>query len=426
MRFAVLRLIASRELRDLLRDRRSVLLIIVMPLVLYPFFGLAGIVLAKTTAEQETIVGLVGENFLPESPRLLDENGFAGGLVGDDDAEVGIGPVRIVKLTESPETALAEKRVDVILRIPDQFATLALERKKPKIVVEHREGDEKSKLASRRLTGILRNWESKLREARFESANLPKDFDQVFTLVDPISSKPKLKRAADEIRDSLSRALPFILMMWLITGAIQPAVDITAGEKERGTMETLLISPAERSEIVAGKFVAVTIYSFGAMVWNAIWLALACIVGELFIGYNIVNKSGLIGCVVLGFPLAMLFSAICLALGIFARSTKEGQYYLMPLILIMMPLAFWSMMPGKELDLANALIPVTGALLLQQKLLSVSGEIPWFMFVPVLGSLAIYVVLALVLAVRQFQRESVLFREIGPERNGRLSRLLRP
>ncbi len=422
MRFSVLRLIAMRELRDLLRDRRSVLLILLMPLILYPFFGLAGIVLAKTTAEQKTVVGLVGGEHLPESPALLDGEGFVDGLLGDD-VEAGIGPVRVVKLTEGADAALAEKRVDVLLKVPENFAALAVERKKPTLTIEHRDGDDKSKLASRRLTGTVRNWEAKLRERRFEAANLPKDFDQVFKLVDPVSSKPKLKRAADEIRDSLSRVLPFILMMWLITGAIQPAVDVTAGEKERGTMETLLISPAERGEIVYGKFFAVTVYSFAAMVWNAIWLAVACIVGELFIGYAIVNKSGLIGCVVLGFPLAMLFSAVCLALGVFARSTKEGQYYLMPLILLMMPLAFLSMVPGKELDAGNALIPITGAMLLQQKLLSVSGGVPWEMFAPVLGSLLVYVVLALWLAVRQFKREDVLFREVGTEKGGRLGRL---
>lgn len=423
MRTKVLKLIAAREFRDLLRDRRSVLLILIMPLILYPFFGLAGIVLAKTTAEQQTIVGLVGKEYLPETPELFQDDQFSDGLAGDD-PEAGVGPVRIVILSDDPATALKDKRVDVVLTIPEGFMTLIAERKKPQVKIEHRDGDDKSKLASRRLSAILRNWEIRLREKRFEEAKLPKDFDQVFELVDPITSKPKMKRAADEIRDSLSRVLPFILMMWLITGAIQPAVDLTAGEKERGTMETLLISPAERSEIVYGKFFAVTIYSFAAMIWNALWLAIACIVGELFIGYTIVNKSGLIGCIVLGLPMAMLFSAVCLALGVFARSTKEGQYYLMPLILLMMPLAFWSMMPGKELDMGSALIPVTGAMLLQQKLLSVSDEsIPWLMFIPVLAALTFYVILALGLAVRQFKREEVLFREVGSAKGGKLSRL---
>ena len=108
----------------------------------------------------------------------------------------------------------------------------------------------------------------------------------------------------------------------------------------------------------------------------------------------------------------MLFSADCLALGVFAKSTKEGQYYLVPLFLVVMPLAFASMMPGTELTVGRALIPITGAMLLQQKLLSVTPDpVPWDMIPVVLGSLAVWIGLALWAAVRQFHRESVLFRE---------------
>jgi sodium transport system permease protein len=423
MRLSVLRLIAARELRDLLRDRRSVLLIALMPLILYPLFGLAGVLFATTAAAQRTVVGIVGVNHLPEEPKLVTDGTFADGLVGED-PDGAFGPIVARPLDEDPAVALREKRVDAVLTVPDGFAAAIAGPAKPKLAIEHREGDEKSKLASRRLRTIVRNWEAKLREERFRRANLPKDFDRVFELVDPISSKPKEKQAADEVRDMLSRVLPFILMMWLATGAIQPAVDLTAGEKERGTMETLLISPAERTEIVAGKFFAVTIYSFAAMAWNAVWLAAACAAGEAAIGYTIVNKVGLIGCVALGFPLAMLFSAVCLALGVFARSTKEGQYYLMPLILLLMPLAFWSLMPGQELTPGNALVPVTGAMMLQQKWLAVANEpVDAATYALVLAALAVYVALALALAVVQFRREGVLFRELGPEKGGRLAKL---
>ena len=117
----------------------------------------------------------------------------------------------------------------------------------------------------------------------------------------------------------------------------------------------------------------------------------------------------------LGLPLAAFFSAVSLALGVFARSTKEGQYYLMPLFLVTMPLAFWSMVPGAELTPATSLVPVTGAMLLQQRLCryrrtrcrgSTSRRCS--------GSLAVWVVLAVVLAAWQFRREGVLFRETAP------------
>jgi sodium transport system permease protein len=162
------------------------------------------------------------------------------------------------------------------------------------------------------------------------------------------------------------------------------------------------------------------------VVWNVAWLAGGALVLEALLGFPILNLPGLVGCLVLGIPLAMLFSAVCLALGVFARSTKEGQYYLMPLILLTMPLAFWGMMPGAELTPGKALVPVTGAMLLQQKLLAVTGDpVPWEYLPPVVGGLFVWVLLALWLAVRQFKNEAVLFRETGPEKVGLLARFFR-
>jgi sodium transport system permease protein len=211
--------------------------------------------------------------------------------------------------------------------------------------------------------------------------------------------------------------------MWLVAGCIQPAVDLTAGEKERGTMETLLISPAERSEIVLGKFFAVTFFGFSSVIWNVVCLTVAALIAQGLIGQPIVNLPGMLGCVVLGVPIAMLFSAVSLALGVFARSTKEGQYYLIPLMLISLPLAFWSFIPTTELTPVTAVVPVTGGMLFQQKLLAVSGEpVPWEMFPLVLGAQLVYVGLALAAAWCQFRREAVLFREMGPTKTRGLFR----
>jgi|SRR5579883_2898255 len=431
MRWSVVRLITFRETRDLLRDRRTVLLILVLPAVLYPFFGLAAFLFAKTITEQQTVVGVVRGDQLPAGtarpggeppypPLLVD-----GRLVEPaDEPETDYGPIRVEPLTRDPDEALRERAVDVALVVPDGFAADLEAGRKPTLKVMDRDGDERSKLAARRLTEIVRRWREKVREVKFTRAGLPKDFDAVFVLEDPQSKKPRAKKAADEIRDSFARVFPFILMMWLIAGAIQPAVDLTAGEKERGTMETLLISPAERTEVVAGKFLATTAFAFASVVWNVVWLTAGALGIQAVLGFPVLNLPGLIGCVALGVPLAMLFSAVCLALGVFARSTKEGQYYLMPLILFAMPLAFWSMMPGAELSPGKALIPVTGAMLLQQKFLAVTGDpVPWEYLGPVVGGLFVWVLLALWLAVRQFKNEAVLFRETGPEKVGLLARL---
>jgi len=191
-------------------------------------------------------------------------------------------------------------------------------------------------------------------------------------------------------------------------------------------METLLISPAERSEIVLGKFLATTTFAFASVIWNVLWLMGGALLLEGLFGKPIVNLPGLLACVVLGLPLAMLFSAVCIALGVLARSTKEGQYYLMPLMLITMPLALLSMMPSTELNATTCWIPVTGAMLLQQRMLSVTpGPTPWEYFPPVLFSLAVWIAIALVLAIRQFKREDVLFREAGTKPRGFLRSLFK-
>jgi sodium transport system permease protein len=423
MRWSVVRLIAGKESRDLLRDRRSVILTVLMPIVLYPLFGLTAWGFASSLLGQPTVIGVVGirnlaipEGQQPPLPPLLDPTNsrFA---AGGGDGEREVNPLVVQPMDGEAAELLKSKAADAVVVVPEGFGA-ALERgEKPQLETLSRDGDDKSKLASKRLNDALRAWEGQLRKVRFERAKLPADFEKQFSILDPQTQRPPEKKAADELRDLFARIFPFILTMWIVAGATQPAVDLTAGEKERGTMETLLISPANRSEIVLGKFFAVTLFSFGAAAWNAVWLTASGIALERILGFPILNLPGMLGCIALNVPTAMLFAAVSVAFGVFARSTKEGQYYLIPMMLLVMPLAFSSMMPGTELTPGTCFIPVTGSLLLQQRMLSVTGEpIPWNYFLPVFGSLALYVGLGLALAVWQFNRESVLFRETGPTR----------
>src|SRR5271155_1958171 len=98
--------------------------------------------------------------------------------------------------------------------------------------------------------GIINRWQRKLKEVRFARHGLRADFDEPISVYDPQEAKEVVHKTADELRDTLVKFFPFLLVMWTMAGALHPAIDLTAGEKERGTMETLLISPAERREIV--------------------------------------------------------------------------------------------------------------------------------------------------------------------------------
>lgn len=426
MRLSVVRLITRKETLDLLRDRRTVTLIFLAPMLLYPLFGIAAWAFASELVGKPPVIGVVNADaaVMPKGevpfPPLFNEAGdkFADGLVR---ADAPVQPTVVYLPPETdPDEAFKSKKAHAILIVPPNFAADLEAGKRPQLKLIELEGSDKSKVALRAASGAVEKWQEKARAVRFQRDGKPADYDKLVSVDDP-SKKPKSQQAAQELRDTFARTFPLMLVMWLVAGSIQPAVDLTAGEKERGTMETLLISPAERGEIVLGKFFAVTFFGFSSVVWNVICLTVAAVVGEQLLGLPIVNLPGMVGCLVLGVPIAMLFSAVSLALGVFARSTKEGQYYLVPLMLVTMPLAFWSFLPTTELTPLTAVIPITGGMLLQQKLLAVNGDgVAWWYFPLVLGSLAVYVAAALGVAWWQFTRESVLFREIGGAKAGGL------
>jgi sodium transport system permease protein len=434
MRLSVVKLITAKEIRDLVRDRRTVMLIFVLPLCLFPLFGLTGWVFARAALGQETAIGVIGlDNLTVPSPfpSFLTDDGK--GLRDHsppqgDEQPSDQTPVTVSAVNGDPDELLASKRVDAVLVVPPNFAADMAAGKQPTVTVHIREGEDKSKQTGKRLVAAVREWAGELRKVRFERKGLPRDFDVTLKIDEPQAKKRTEEKIATELRDQFAKVFPLMLVLWMVAGAVQPAVDLTAGEKERGTMETLLISPAERSEIVYGKFFAVTVFGFASVVWNVVCLTASAVVLQTILGFPIVNFFGLAVCVAFGLPIAMMFSAVAIALGVFARSTKEGQYYLIPLMLMTMPLAFYALMPGIELTPGTALIPVTGAMLFQQKVLAVTGEPPpWGLLPVVLGALFVYVGIALAAASWQFRRESVLFRETGPAKSagGLLAKLFK-
>ncbi|MDY3555091.1 ABC transporter permease subunit [Gemmata sp. JC717] len=465
MRWPVVRLIAGREVRDQLRDRRTLFLILGLPVLMYPLFVGVGILFVTALKEKKLVVGVVGPGHAPAAePDLTPVLGGPGAaaqelraypaLFGPDgqfaprytgtalvSAPMVVEPLPAGTDDEYREL-LAQRRVDAIVVLdsdlparlaryerpelevpvvvgafPVATTTVPLDRgARPAVRVLGRDGEENSKLAVQRVTGVLEHWSNDLKAARFARLGLPGDIDHPIEIRDPQSEKTSEKKIADDLRDMLVKVIPFLLVMWMLTGAIYPAIDMTAGEKERGTMETLLISPAERTEIVAGKFLATTCFSFGTALWNVALMLVAVAAAPLLapglFGHGLISLAGLAACLLAAIPLALLFAALALSLGVFARSTKEGNYYMVPLFFVVLPLAYWSMTPGIELSEFTRWVPVANALLFQQRLLAVRTDaFPWGHVPVVFGVLAACVLTGLFAAVRQFHREGVLFRE---------------
>lgn len=444
MRWPVVRLIAFREARDQLRDRRTMFLILGLPLLMYPLFVGVGTLFVAMLQGKKLVVGVVGVEHLPKQgidpvpllggpagvharmkayPPLIANDKFIE-RGGSDDPESAQGGVLVYKPVDmEDESLLTSRQVDALVIIEPDLSEKLERGERPVIRILGRDGEENSKLAVRRITDVLRKWVGEVKSARFARRGLPTDFDSPVEIKDPQSTKSSEKRVADELRDVLVKVIPLLLVMWVLTGAIYPAIDMTAGEKERGTMETLLISPAERTEIVAGKFLAVTFLGFGTAVWNIALMVGAVAIAQLFIKSPLLSLGGLAACVLASLPMAMLFAAGCLTLGVFARSTKEGNYYMVPMFFVVLPLAYWSMAPGIELDARMSWVPITNALLLQQRLMAVRTDpFPWQHVPAVAVSLIVLISLGLWAAIRQFNREAVLFREA--EQGGRKKRSL--
>lgn len=427
----VVTLIARREIRDLLRDRRTLMIVLLLPALLYPAFILVGLGFAVSLMDQKTIIGIQGADKLPKTithlesfvvsglyqaeadrrlddPALLDGGNFRLRYIS---RKAGQSILQVVLLDENPDEALKSRKVDAAVVFPPDTMQLIAAGKRPEIRVLGREGDETSKLAVKRVEDVLASWADDVRMVRFARRGLPIDFDEPVKIITPDAGKSTEGKTADELRDVLIKFLPFLLVMWTMAGAVHPAIDLTAGEKERGTMETLLVCPASRGAIVTGKFIAVFVFSYGSALWNLLWMASGAVIMGTFLAGPIISLGGIAWAVLLAIPLAALFSSLSIGLGAFARSTKEGQYYLLPIMLCTLPLSLYAMTPGIKLTPTLSAIPISGLSMILQNLLSVSGEpvspLSWLLGI---GSLLSCVCLGLAWASWQFRRESVLFR----------------
>src|SRR5262249_21701046 len=134
-------------------------------------------------------------------------------------------------------------------------------------------GDDASIQALSRLHLLVQRWKKNFKETYLTRQGLPPDFDEPFAVYDPYAAHAAAE-GSDAMLKLMMRIFPFMPVMWSLAGALYPAVDVCAGEKERGTMETLLISPAGREEIVWGKFLTIWVFSAATALLNLLSMAL--------------------------------------------------------------------------------------------------------------------------------------------------------
>ena len=206
---------------------------------------------------------------------------------------------------------------------------------------------------------------------------------------------------------SLAGILPLILILMTITGAVYPAIDLTAGERERGTMEAMIATPAPRFLLLLSKYVAVVTVAVLTALANllACWITLSIGgLGRALLGERGLSLLAIAQILPLLVIFAAFFSAILLAMCSFARSFKEAQAYLIPVMLVSLAPALLTLMPNIEFSTLLGIVPLVNILLLSRDIMTGSPQaLPAFAAV---FSTLLYAAAALVVASRLFGAES--------------------
>lgn len=397
-----------KELRDALRDRRTLISTIIIPTVVMPgmMFGMIRLgakIDAANRQETPTVMVVGGE----DSPGVL--------------AALRQSPkFKIVATTDDYKQRIVDKKLRAAVGIPAGFEAKLAQHDAEQVTIYHYQGEAKSRLGVDALEAFFNELRERHVAAALAEKSLPKTFAKPFELKRQNVAPP------EKVGGNLFGGLvPYVIILLCFTGAMYPAMDLTAGEKERGTMETLLCSPAARTEIVFGKFLLVLTGSLSAMCFSLISMGVtATLSGFAMLSGgrgaavtaqgagrmpNIaIDPNGLFGVLAMVLPVAVLFSAVQLTVALFARSTKEAQSYLGPMIFLVIVPAVIGMMPGIDLNARLALVPLLNLSLVCREMLS--GVWHWPYIALIFSSSCVYAAVALALAVKMFQRESVMFR----------------
>lgn len=374
------------------------MMMVVMPLVVMPLLITVVVKIQQTQMEKaeakRLMIAFVGKDYAPELYwrfetdarfTLLEEWEHDSLVSKTQSGQLDGG---VVVTGEFPERIAGDRQgtIQIVYKAADAFGT-----------------------AERRLSEVIEAYDSTLVAGRIERLNLDRDlFDAIaIEKLDVASAKEKIGKLAGGY-------LPYLFIIFGFMGAMYPGIDLGAGEKERGTLETLLSSPARRLEIVLGKFSVVMLTGVATALIAMAGLYVAVrrfpeIPPEIFDAImDMLGPRMILMVLTLLIPIAAFFAAVILSLSIFARSFKEAQSIITPLNIAIIFPALVGTLPGIELDAVTALIPILNVSLATKDMLA--GSINPVYLVEVYLSLFVIAALSIWGCVRWFNREETIFR----------------
>lgn len=392
------RLLFSKELLGAVRDRRTLILTVVFPLIFYPLIL--------------SVMGRIGEmervrlETLTPAVLVVEQS-------GDPVFEAALAGSRGFFWMDQPsvDDALAELREDranllMVVEKEGGGEGVGLE-----ITLYYDQSDQFAYVAAEQVRGFLETYLKRVVSDKLEDLGL--DYD---ALTPPMRVRTVDVATGESLgRMILSRLLPYFMVLAILTGAMGLGAEITAGEKERSTIATLLVSQLSRTEIVLGKFLTVLTVSLVSSLLSAVGL----LIGVRFFGGGLapigagaaVFRLDLVAfgwMLVVLVPLAVILSALVIIVGSYARSQKEASTYLLPIYMAIVLVGMVSMTGGMGFDGAQYLIPIANALYALQGI--ILGSASFQSLVYTLAANVFAGGLLIAAAVQVFKREAVLFR----------------
>ena len=392
-----------KEMKDILRDRKTLLLMIVLPIVVVPLLLslLIGFVMKKEKEARTEVLEYVvfGGEFAPELAKTFEAaKGFKKVALGSPDELV---------------SAIREDRIDFGLVIPEQAAAQLSGQEQATIGFHFDNASMGSKVEDR-VEDLVEEFNNELTAARLAKLGVPQGEKQESLLVPVRLGKQGTGKIREVIGDRIGGMVPYFFIAFCFMGVVYPAIHLGAGEKERGTLETLLLAPIPRHQIVLGKFLAVFSGGIIAVLLNlaslGTWLAIKA--GELrgIIG-TLIGSIDLLDLVLLALmliPVAAMFAALLLSVSIFARNSAEASTLISPFGIVLIVPAALAMLPGVELNWFWAWVPITNISLAMKELLK--GTMDYTMLLAIFASSTLIAGGLLFFCAKWFNRESVLFR----------------